>query len=381
MGCETCSVNNGKPNGCKSNGNCMTGGCNKLNTYDWFSHWDIHDTDPYPFVEISFKNGSRKDFYKIENGVYETGNHVIVKAANGFDLGTISLSGELVRLQMKRKKITEKKVEFSVVRSANEKDLERLSELRGLEKQMLVRARAISRTLGIEMKIGDIEYQGDAKKATFYYTAEGRIDFRELVRSFAREFRIKIEMRQIGSRQESGRIGGIGSCGRELCCSTWLTDFKSVSTTAARYQNLAINQAKLTGQCGRLKCCLNYELDTYMEALSDFPDDADTLQTTSGKAKLIKLDIFKGLMYYLVELPNGRIKIYPMDKNQVKRLKTLNKKGKKVDLALSAVVQPEKEKENDYEVVSEVVELPAVKKSKRRKKRRKFTPRNKKPRS
>ena len=381
MGCETCSVNNGKPSGCKNNGNCQTGGCNKLNTYDWFSRWDIADTDPYQFIEVSFKNGSRKDFFRIENGVFDTGDHVIVKATNGYDLGTISLSGELVRLQMKRKKVTEKKVEFSVLRLANEKDLERLSELRTLEKQMLVRSRAISRTLGIEMKIGDVEYQGDAKKATFYYTAEGRIDFRELVRSFAREFRIKIEMRQIGSRQESGRIGGIGSCGRELCCSTWLTDFKSVSTTAARYQNLAINQAKLTGQCGRLKCCLNYELDTYMEALSDFPDDADILETVSGRAKLIKLDIFKGLMYYLVELPNGRIKIYPMDKDQVKRLKIQNKKGKKVDLALSSLAPPEKEKENDFEVVSDVVELPADKRSKRRKKRRKFTPRNKKPRS
>ncbi|HHS96135.1 MAG TPA: hypothetical protein ENJ45_06050, partial [Phaeodactylibacter sp.] len=183
--------------------------------------------------------------------------------------------------------------------------------------------------LKLEMKIGDVEYQADKKKATFYYTAEGRVDFRELIRAYAKEFRVKIEMRQIGARQESARIGGIGSCGRELCCSTWLSDFKTVSTAAARYQNIAINQTKLSGQCGRLKCCLNYELDSYMDALKHFPKNADKLYTEAGVATLIKTDVFKGIMYYMYNTNEGRGKFYPLPIEKVKEILALNKEGSK----------------------------------------------------
>ena len=278
LGCSTCSSTG--IGGCNSNGGCGSGGCNRLNTFDWLSHLEIADADTYDIVEVSFKNGSHKSFFHApENGHISTGDMAVVETGNGYDIGLVSLSGELVRYQMKRKRISEASVMYPVIRKANERDLERLQEAREMEQPIMVRARAIARTLGLDMKIGDVEVQGDKRKATFYYTADGRVDFRELIRHFAKEFRVKIEMRQIGARQESARIGGIGSCGRELCCSTWLSDFKSVSTAAARYQNLAINQTKLSGQCGRLKCCLNYELDTYLDALDAFPPHAERLET------------------------------------------------------------------------------------------------------
>ena len=286
MGCTGCSVGveNGTPKGCGSKGNCSTGGCNRMNTFDWLAQMDIIDVDNFDIVEVSFKNGSRKGFYHAAPYLEVfTGDTVAVDVGHGYDIGKISLSGELVRLQMKRKKIKEDKVIHNVIRRANTRDIERLGEARAKERETLVRARAIARSLKLDMKMGDVEFQGDNRKATFFYTANGRVDFRELIRHFAQEFRVKIEMRQIGARQESARIGGLGSCGRELCCSTWLTDFKSVSTAAARYQNLAINQAKLSGQCGRLKCCLNFELDTYMEAVKAFPKKADRIQTEAGQ--------------------------------------------------------------------------------------------------
>ncbi|MEL7020783.1 MAG: regulatory iron-sulfur-containing complex subunit RicT, partial [Bacteroidota bacterium] len=292
-GCTTSKSGSSCADGCQSNGGCGTGGCNRLNTYDWLAKREIIDVDPFDLVEVSFKNGSRKTFFKNPSYVNAiTGDNVVVETGNGYDVGTISLSGELVRLQMKKKRVKFNSITHKILRIANQRDMEKLSEARELENATRVRARVIARTLGLEMKIGDVEYQGDKRKATFYYTADGRVDFRELIRQFAKEFRIKIEMRQIGARQESARIGGIGSCGRELCCSTWLTDFKSVSTAAARYQNLAINQAKLSGQCGRLKCCLNFELDSYLDALEDFPKHVDKLKTKNGLAVLIKTDIF-----------------------------------------------------------------------------------------
>ena len=243
-----------------------------MNTFDWLSVMDVEDPEPFDIVEVSFKNGARKSFYKNPESLdIITGDNVVVETGTGYDIGRITLSGDLVRLQMKKKNVDEDAVLHAVLRRANDRDMERLEEARSMEKHTMIRSRVIARTLGLEMKIGDVEYQGDKRKATFFYTADGRVDFRELIRHYAKEFRVKIEMRQIGARQESARIGGLGSCGRELCCSTWLTDFKSVSTAAARYQNLAINQAKLSGQCGRLKCCLNYELDTYLDALEHFP--------------------------------------------------------------------------------------------------------------
>lgn len=294
-------------NGCASKNN---GGCNRLNTFDWLSAMHIDDPIPFKIVEVSFKDGARKGFYHNQDFVDAiTGDLVVVESKNGYDIGKVSLSGELVRMQMVKKRVTEEKVVHKVLRIANEHELERQKEVRTREMQTMVRARAIARTLDLDMKIGDVEYQADGRKATFYYTADGRVDFRELIRHFAREFKVKIEMRQIGARQESSRIGGVGSCGRELCCSTWLTNFKSVSTAAARYQNLAINQAKLSGQCGRLKCCLNYELDTYMDALTHFPKNAEKIQTEGGLAVLVKTDIFKQLMYYAYRSEKGRGRI------------------------------------------------------------------------
>ncbi|MEO0338250.1 MAG: regulatory iron-sulfur-containing complex subunit RicT [Bacteroidota bacterium] len=374
MGCKGCTVcttssKDGKPSGCGSNGNCSTGGCNRLNTFDWLSNLDIVDAVPLGIVEVSFKNGARKSFFKTPDHIRTiTGDWVVVETGNGYDIGTITLSGDLVRLQMKKKRAKEDDVMHAIIRRANDRDLERLQEARSLENPTLVRSRAIARTLGLEMKIGDIEYQGDKRKATFFYTADGRVDFRELIRHFAKEFKVKIEMRQIGARQESARIGGVGSCGRELCCSTWLSDFKSVSTSAARYQNLAINQAKLSGQCGRLKCCLNYELDTYLEALEDFPEGGERLKTSKGNAILIKTDIFKKIMFYVIEGERG--KIYPLPVDKVAEIIRENKAGvHNFDLSLlrTELVFPDAEEEIDFADVTGEIELPEERRRKKKK--------------
>lgn len=330
MGCSSCSSGTeGAPKGCGSKGNCSTGGCNKLNTFDWLSHIDLPDYGSYDLVEVSFKKGARKEIFKKPDFVHlATGDFVAVEStASGYDIGRVSLMGELVALQLKKYRIKDNAVLPNILRIANERDLERLEEARDSEREAMIRARVIVRDLGLEMKIGDVEYQGDKRKITFYYTADGRVDFRELIRVFAREYRVKIEMRQIGARQESARIGGIGSCGRELCCSTWLTNFKSVSTVAARYQNLAINQSKLSGQCGRLKCCLNYELNTYLEVLKEFPKNINHLKTKKGSATLIKTDIFKRLMYFAYRTEFGIAEIQALSIEQVKELHERAKQG------------------------------------------------------
>lgn len=384
MGCIGCTVssNGESPKGCNNNGGCSSGGCNKLNTYDWISSMDLSDPDEFNILEVSFKNGSRKNFFKKHEHIPSTtGDLVVVETGNGYDIGKVSLSGELVRLQMKKKHITEDAVLHSILRIANERDLDRLEEARAMEKGTMIRARVIARTLDLEMKIGDVEYQGDKRKATFYYTADGRVDFRELIRHYAKEFRVKIEMRQIGARQESARIGGIGSCGRELCCSTWLTDFKSVSTTAARYQNLAINQTKLSGQCGRLKCCLNYELDTYLDALDQFPKEAEKLYTEVGCAVLIKTDIFKGLMYYAYDHENGRGKIHALEVTRAKAIKAMNVEGHKPTDLVDLQSLIEEEIEMDFEDVTGVVELPPEEKRKRNRKRKNRGNANRKPKA
>ncbi|HAE35172.1 MAG: hypothetical protein H6548_03015 [Chitinophagales bacterium] len=303
MSCAGCSVGtSGVPAGCGSNGHCLTGGCNKLNTHNWLAHLPAPPELRFQIYEVSFKNGLHKSFFANPKGLdLMTGDLVVVDADPGFDVGRISLSGELVRLQMKRRKVSENSKLPAIQRLAGEGDKERLTESRAKEGATMIKARTIARELKLDMKVGEVEFQGDGRKATFYYIADGRVDFRELIKIYAREFKVKIEMRQIGARQEAGKIGGIGSCGRELCCSTWLTDFKSVSTGAARYQNLSINQAKLSGQCGRLKCCLNYELDTYLDALEAFPKDMNVIQTKNGKARLSKTDIFRRTMVYDME--------------------------------------------------------------------------------
>ncbi|MEM6724083.1 MAG: regulatory iron-sulfur-containing complex subunit RicT, partial [Bacteroidota bacterium] len=374
MGCSCSTGSDGKPKGCRNNGTCGTSGCNKLNTYNWLSDIEAPDFDSFNVVEVSFKKGSRKGFYFNEmKSRVMTGDQVVVEANNGYDIGRITLSGELVRMQMKKKRVPEDAVLQKVMRRANERDLERLHEARQNEQKVLVRSRAIARSLGLEMKVGDIEYQGDRRKITFYYTADGRVDFRELIKHYAREFRVKVEMRQIGARQESARIGGIGSCGRELCCSTWLSDFKSVSTSAARYQNLAINQSKLSGQCGRLKCCLNYELDTYMEALRDFPKNADVIETEAGRAYLIKMDIFKGIMYYTYR-ESQIAKHYAIPKERIHEILEMKAKGiKPAELKGAGILETNvDEMDVGFESadLTGVIELPPEKRKKKRRNNR-----------
>lgn len=368
MGCSTCANGiNGKPAGCKSNGFCASGACNKLNTYNWLNDLPLAGEEPFDIVEVSFNNGSRKDFYRKKKGmIMDTGDLIAVEAKFGYDIGQITLSGELVKLQMKKKRIRDNRNIPYVLRKTNERDLDKYERALGLEKETMLKSRVIARSLGLEMKIGEVEYQKDLKKATFYYTADDRVDFRELIKQYAKEFKIKVEMRQIGARQEAGKIGGIGSCGRELCCSTWLTDFSSVSTSAARYQNLAINQAKLSGQCGRLKCCLNYELDTYMEALQEFPEDADKLYTEAGTAYLQKTDIFGRLMFY--SYPDN-MKYYKLTIGQVLEIMELNKKGDKPE----ALQLPDEGEGliNDYEDTVGQISLDTLdKKAKAKKKKR-----------
>src|SRR5215218_8292076 len=325
MGCGSCgTANGGKPGGCKSNGGCSTGGCNRMNTYDWLVNLPISDAETACYVvEISFNQGSRKDFYRNSSlQIFEKGDLVAIEGVSGFDVGEISLTGETVRLQLKKKGVDEFNPEMKkVLRRATDRDLDIWRQNKSREKDAMIRARAIARQLNLNMKISQVEIQADGKKATFFYIADDRVDFRELIKIYASEFKVKVEMRQIGARQESAKVGGIGSCGRELCCATWLTDFKSVNTAAARYQNLSINQTKLSGQCGRLKCCLNYELDTYLDALQHFPDNAETLQVGKGTALLIKKDIFKNLMWYV--LPDSN-KQYPLTIERVKKIRSLN---------------------------------------------------------
>lgn len=331
MGCAGCGRGaSGKPAGCQSNGNCSSGGCNRLNVFNWLADIPISDLGkPFPIMEVSFNQGSRKGFFRNNtHHTFEKGSLVVVEGnSSGFDIGEVSLTGELVKWQMKKKRVKEDDDTIKkVLRIPGTHDLELFERAKASEKEILVRSRAIARVHKLEMKITEVEAQADGKKIAFFYTADARVDFRELIKVFASEFKAKIEMRQIGARQESAKIGGIGSCGRELCCSTWLTDFKTVNTTAARYQNLSINQAKLSGQCGRLKCCLNFELDTYMDALKNFPANADHLELAGGQVNLQKKDIFRNLMWYSF---SGSNKQYPLTIERVKEILELNANGEK----------------------------------------------------
>ena len=355
MGCDSCST--GKPTGCKSNGGCSTGGCNRMNVHDWLANLPFSDPESScKIVEVSFNNGSRKDFYRNNSfDFYEKGDIVALEGVNGFDVGTISITGELVRLQLKKKGIKEDNLEIrKVLRMATDHDIERWKETKSREKDVLIRSRAIARQLNVEFKMAEVEIQADGRKATFFYIADERVDFRELIRIYASEFKVKVEMKQIGARQEAGKVGGIGSCGRELCCSTWLTDFKSVNTNAARYQNLSINQTKLSGQCGRLKCCLNYELDTYLDALQFFPDDAEMLELTKGRAFLVKKDIFRNLMWYTMA---DSSKHYPLSIETVKMIKAQNKEGIKPDALETVEVVSGKQVEAEPDFVDVVGQI------------------------
>jgi len=301
MGCASCANNKtGVPRGCRNNGTCGTSGCNKLTVFNWLANMEVpHQKDRFYYVEVRFKNG-RKEFYQYDSEIQLfDGDIVVVEANPGHDVGVVSLSGELVRLQMQKKGIYHLAKDLKkVYRIANQKDIEDWQVGRTRETETMLKARKLALEFGLKMKISDVEYQGDLSKAVFYYTADERVDFRELIKKMAQVFKIRIEMKQIGVRQEAGRVGGIGSCGRELCCSTWLTDFRSVATSAARYQQLSLNPTKLAGQCGKLKCCLNYELDVYMEELKKFPDTKKKLKTKKGNAFFQKMDIFANKMWY-----------------------------------------------------------------------------------
>lgn len=296
-------------------------------------------------VEVRFKNG-RKEFYRnTEKLSLSIGDIVATEAHPGHDIGIVSLTGELVRVQMKKKNVNPNGNDIGkIYRKASQKDIDIWASVREREEPMKVRAREIAIYLRLEMKLSDIEFQGDGSKATFYYTANDRVDFRQLIKEFAREFNIRVEMRQVGFRQEASRLGGIGSCGRELCCSTWLTDFRSVNTSAARYQQLSLNPQKLAGQCGKLKCCLNYELDTYMDALKGFPDSDTRLYTEKGDAVCQKQDIFKGLMWFAYTDNFANWHVLKID--QVKEIIEENKQKRKVssleDYAEDLTPTPEK---------------------------------------
>lgn len=331
MSCASCATKeNGTPRGCKSNGTCGTDSCNKLTVFDWLGNMEMPSgKSPFSVVEVRFKN-SRKGFYIPPEGLsVKVGDPVITQVDNGYDLGLVTLTGELVRFQMKKKKIPQDSDQISkILRIANQQEIDKWHALRDKEPQIQKRARELAIALDLEMKLSDVEFQGDGKKATFYYTAEKRVDFRQLIKDMAQAFSIRIEMRQIGLRQEASRLGGIGSCGRELCCSTWLTDYRSVSTTAARYQQLSLNPLKLAGQCGKLKCCLNYELDAYRAALKTFPKSEVKLQTVKGIGILQKVDIFKEQLWYAYK--GEWMNWHMLSLKSVHEIISKNKKGEKV---------------------------------------------------
>lgn len=326
MGCSGCST--GRGCGTSSTGcNSKTGGCNKLNVTNWLNDIALpFGQEPFDCVEIRFKN-NRKEFYRNTDKLsLNVGDVVAVEASPGHDIGTVSLSGELVKKQMRKHKVdVDSKDILKIYRLANENDVKKWLEAQKREEDTMYKARTIAIALGLEMKISDVEYQGDNSKAIFYYTADARVDFRELIKKLADEFKVRIEMKQIGVRQEASRLGGIGSCGRELCCSTWLTDFRSVSTSAARYQQLSLNPEKLAGQCGKLKCCLNFELDAYTDALKDFPDTNINLKTKKGEAFYRKMDIFSNTLWYSYK--EDPVRFIEMKLDRVKEIIALNKKG------------------------------------------------------
>ncbi|MFK8289397.1 stage 0 sporulation family protein [Capnocytophaga canimorsus] len=340
MSCSSCTTDINSPKGCKNNGVCGTDGCNKLSVFDWLSNLQMPGGEvKFDCVEVRFKNSRKEYFRNSENLPLQMGDVVATEANPGHDVGIVTLTGELVRLQMKKNKVNwhDEKLP-KVYRKANQKDLDIWQEVRAKEEKVQKQSRELAIALGLEMKISDVEFQGDGSKATFYYTAEERVDFRQLIKDMAKTFSIRIEMRQIGFRQEASRLGGIGSCGRELCCSTWLTDFRSVTTAAARYQQLSLNPQKLAGQCGKLKCCLNYELDTYLDALRDFPKMETKLLTEKGRATCQKIDIFKRFMWFTYD--DESINWHKLTVDQVNEIITQNKKGVKIaaleDFALAA---------------------------------------------
>ncbi len=311
--------------------NCPSDLYSKLKVYDWLK--DIPGGGINPgIVEIRFKNTRKGYFVNVNQLRLEKDDIVAVEASPGHDIGMVSLTGDLVLCQLAKNNIDPAKTEFKkVYRKAKTTDLQKWHDAITLEHDTMIKARQIASDLKLDMKIGDVEYQGDKTKAIFYYIADERVDFRELIKILADEFKIRVEMRQIGARQEAGRIGGIGPCGRELCCATWITNFISVTTNAARVQDVSLNPQKLAGQCGKLKCCLNYELPSYLDALENFPDEKVNLETTSGVAFFQKQDIFRGIMWYAYEKESAAANLIPLTVEKVKKYISLNLEGKKIE--------------------------------------------------
>lgn len=347
MSCSSCSsTKNGSPRGCQNNGTCGSDSCNKLTVFDWLENMHPpQGEEDCSFVEVRFKN-SRKEFFRFPKELKpQAGSLVITKVDRGYDLGTVTLAGALVAVQMKRKKIKAESDKIgTILRLANQEEIDIWQASRAKEAEVQKRARELAIALKLNMKLSDVEFQGDGKKATFYYTADKRVDFRQLIKDMARAFSIRIEMRQIGLREEASRLGGIGSCGRELCCSTWLTDFRSVNTAAARYQQLSLNPQKLAGQCGRLKCCLNYELEVYRSALKAFPKAEVKLQTEKGIGVFQKMDIFKGLIWYAYK--GEWTTWHKLTVSAVKEIIDKNKANQKVP-SLEAYVEEEVKEEKN----------------------------------
>jgi len=374
MSCASCG-SGGNPKGCKNNGLCSSGGCDKLEVYDWLANLTLPDNQkPYEIVEVRFKN-ARKGFYRNTNALsLQAGDVVAVEAASGFDIGVVSVVGELARIQVKRKSPNFKHVEArKVMHTASQAEIDQWIKGRSLEKDIMFRSRSLAMNLGLDMKISDVEYQADLSKATFYYTAEGRVDFRQLIKDMADAFKVRIEMRQIGSRQESARLGGIGSCGRELCCATWLSDFRSVSTAAARYQQLSLNPQKLAGQCGKLKCCLNYELDMYTEALKSLPKSELKLKTEKGDAYHVKTDVFKRLMWYAYPGEGALVVLTP---EQVRKIQQMNKNGNIPKDLKEFAFEVEREVEIGFENVVGQDSLNRFENKNKHRKKKKKKPRN-----
>ena len=374
MACGSCgTTENGVPKGCKSNGNCGSGTCgsgsNKLAVFDWLSNMTLPSgQEKFNIFEVRFKNG-RKHFYKNPDNLPITmGDIVAVEGSPGHDIGTVSLAGELVKVQMKKRKITKDHEDVKkIYRKASQRDIDIWQQSRAKEEETQRKGREILGRLGLQMKLSDVEYQGDGNKATFYYTAETRVDFRQLIRDLAGAFSIRVEMKQVGARQEAARLGGVGSCGRELCCSTWLTDFRKVTTSAARYQQLSLNPLKLAGQCGKLKCCLNFELDTYLDALKTFPKQDLVLKTEKGEAVFVKMDIFKNHLWYTYK--EERFKWFRLTLEQVLEIIALNKNSEKsisLEEYEADVVLPEKVDFEDAVGQDSLTRFDAPKTSKRR---------------
>ena len=378
MACGSCgTTENGVPKGCKSNGNCGTGTCgsgsNKLAVFDWLSNMTLPSgQEKFNIFEVRFKNG-RKHFYKNPDNLPVTmGDIVAVEGNPGHDIGTVSLAGELVKVQMKKRKITADSEDVKkIYRKASQRDIDIWQQARAKEEETQRRGREILGRLGLQMKLSDVEYQGDGNKATFYYTADARVDFRQLIRDLASAFSIRVEMKQVGARQEAARLGGVGSCGRELCCSTWLTDFRKVTTSAARYQQLSLNPLKLAGQCGKLKCCLNFELDTYLDALKSFPKQDVVLKTEKGDAVFVKMDIFKNHLWYTYK--EERFKWFRLTLDQVLEIIDLNKNNEKsatLEEYEADVIIPEKVDFEDAVGQDSLTRFDAPKTSKRKRNNR-----------